>query len=93
MMDGNIINDWLVLFSVLEVPCSNIGLKPDYLLLSRGFSQFFEANSVIVLSRVVVTIDGVLDWVMKFSAPYTVTPLGTTDNTALSLFYTLSVHR
>jgi hypothetical protein len=61
MDDGWQYCDWLVLFSVLEVPCSNIGLKPDYLLLPRCFSQSFEADIVIVLSRVVVTVDGVLD--------------------------------
>jgi hypothetical protein len=54
----------------------NIGLKSDSLLLSHGFTQFFEANSVIILSHVVVTIDGVLDWMIGFIVPYTLTHSG-----------------
>jgi hypothetical protein len=47
----------------------------------------------IILLRVLLTIDGVLDWMIWFIAPYTFTQFETTGNTALLLFYTLSVHR
>jgi hypothetical protein len=43
-----------------------------------------------ILSRVLVITDGVLDSMIGFIAPYTFTQLGTTGNTALSPFYTLS---
>jgi hypothetical protein len=42
------------------------------------------------MSSVGVNIDGVLDWMNGFIAPYTFTQFGITGNTALSLFYTLS---
>jgi hypothetical protein len=44
----------------------------------------------MLLSRVLVTVDGVLDGMIGFSAPYTLTQFWTTGNTAPSLFYTLS---
>jgi hypothetical protein len=46
-----------------------------------------------VLLHVGVTIDGGLDWMIKFIAPDTFTHFGTRGNTALSLIYKLfSVH-
>jgi hypothetical protein len=42
-----------------------------------------------ILSRVSMTVDGVVDWMIEFIVPYTFTQFGTTGNTALSLFYTL----
>jgi hypothetical protein len=46
----------------------------------------------IILSRVGVTVDGLLDCMIGFIAPYTFTQFSTTNNirTTLSLFYTLS---
>jgi hypothetical protein len=44
----------------------------------------------IILSRVGVTIDGVLDWMVGFIAPYSFTPLGTTGNySAIADLHTL----
>jgi hypothetical protein len=42
-----------------------------------------------ILSRVLVTIDGVSEWMVRFIAPYTFTTLETTGNPALSLIYTV----
>jgi hypothetical protein len=42
------------------------------------------------LSRAVVTIDGVLCWLIGFIARYMFIQLGITVNAALSLFYTIS---
>jgi hypothetical protein len=43
-----------------------------------------------IFSRILVTVDGIWDWMIGFIAPYTFIQFGTTCNTALSLIYTLS---
>jgi hypothetical protein len=51
-------------------------------------------SSIFFLTRKdkgrLIHIDGVLEWMIAFIAPYTFTQFGTTTDTALSLFYTLS---
>jgi hypothetical protein len=42
------------------------------------------------MSRILVTINGGLDWIIGFIAPYTFTHFGTTGNTVLLIFYTYS---
>jgi hypothetical protein len=49
-------------------------------------------ESALILSRVGVTVDRVLDWMTGFIDALS-TVLGTTGSTALSPFYTLRVHR
>jgi hypothetical protein len=44
----------------------------------------------IILSRVWVAYKTGFGWMIEFIAPYKLTQLGTTGNTALLLFYTLS---
>jgi hypothetical protein len=56
----------------------------------RNFGTFCVNENIIILSRVLVTTDGV--WI-GFTAPYTFTHFESTGSTALSLFYPLSVHR
>jgi hypothetical protein len=50
----------------------------------------YEEHNRCVLSRVGVIIDGVLEWMIGLIA---LSQFGTTGNTALSLFYTLCIHR
>jgi hypothetical protein len=59
------------------------------------FINIHTCNINTILSRVGVTYKtefGLNDWIIGFIAPYTFTQFRTTGNTALSLFYTLSVH-
>jgi hypothetical protein len=58
----------------------------DTINISRNTKKY-------ILSRFRVKYKTGLNWRTRFIAPYTLTQLGTTDNTTLSLFYTLSVHR
>jgi hypothetical protein len=66
-------------YSEEQIPTSNIS-KATWRCSSRR----------MVLSRVWVTYRRDLHWMIGIIAYYTFTQLGTTDNTALSLFYTLS---
>jgi membrane protein YqaA with SNARE-associated domain len=48
---------------------------------------------LIVLSRVGVTVDGVLDWMIGFIAPYTFTTRDYRQYSAVAHFAYLPVHR
>jgi hypothetical protein len=65
------------------------GMSCEDAAYAETISEFLTCNVKFVLSRVGVTIHGVLDWMIGFTAPYIFTQLGTTGNTALSQVYTL----
>jgi hypothetical protein len=60
-------------------------MSVDFQLTTRCYIP--EDREILLTLR--MTIEGVLDWMIGFIAPYTFTQFGTTGNTALSLFCTL----
>jgi hypothetical protein len=56
-----------------------------YSLILLQFCQMLLGSLNVILSRAGVTLDGILVRMIAFIVPYTLTQIGTTGNTALSL--------